>query len=144
MHAQLCPTLCDPMGCSPPGSSVHGISQARMLEWGAISFSRGSCVSCIVRWTLDHCATWEGIREEAKTSHLLLFLASPPNLSSPGLSATRALTQGEGQPPAHGHASPRHDPQRTKGPNKAVCFIQEHEPHYGHQERDPNTERPPM
>ena len=39
--AQLCPTLCDPMDCSPPGSSVHGISQARMLEWVAIPFSRG-------------------------------------------------------------------------------------------------------
>ena len=37
--AQLCPTLSDPMGCSPPGSSVHGISQARVLEWGAIAFS---------------------------------------------------------------------------------------------------------
>ena len=35
-------TLCDPMGCSPPGSSVHGILQARILEWVAISFSRGS------------------------------------------------------------------------------------------------------
>ena len=38
---QSCPTLCDPMDCSPPGSSVHGILQARMLEWVAISFSRG-------------------------------------------------------------------------------------------------------
>ena len=37
-----CPTLWDPMVCSPPGSSVHGIFQARMLEWVAISFSRGS------------------------------------------------------------------------------------------------------
>ena len=37
--AQLCPTLCDPMDCSLPGSSVHGISQARELEWGAIAFS---------------------------------------------------------------------------------------------------------
>ena len=37
---QLCPTLCDPMDCSPPGSSVHGISQARPLEWGAIAFSK--------------------------------------------------------------------------------------------------------
>ena len=36
---QLCPTLCDPMDCSPPGSSVHGIFQARVLEWGAIAFS---------------------------------------------------------------------------------------------------------
>ena len=40
--AQSCLTLCDPMDCSPPGSSIHGIFQARVLEWGAISFSRGS------------------------------------------------------------------------------------------------------
>ena len=37
--AQLCLTLSDPMDCSLPGSSVHGISQARVLEWGAIAFS---------------------------------------------------------------------------------------------------------
>ena len=37
---KLCLTLCDPMDCSPSGSSVHGISQARILEWVAISFSR--------------------------------------------------------------------------------------------------------
>ena len=37
--AQLYPTLSDPMDCSPPGSSVHVISQARVLEWGAIAFS---------------------------------------------------------------------------------------------------------
>ena len=36
--AQLCPTLSDPMDCSLPGSSVHGIFQARVLEWGAIAF----------------------------------------------------------------------------------------------------------
>ena len=40
--AQLCPTLCDPMDCSLPGSAVHGIFQAIVLEWIAISFSRGS------------------------------------------------------------------------------------------------------
>ena len=40
--AQSCPTLRDPMNYSPPGSSVHGISQARILEWVAISISRGS------------------------------------------------------------------------------------------------------
>ena len=39
---QSCPTLRDPMDCSPPGSSVHGIFQARVLEWGAIAFSRVS------------------------------------------------------------------------------------------------------
>ena len=37
--AQSCPTLSDPMDCSPPGSSVHGIFQARVLEWGATAFS---------------------------------------------------------------------------------------------------------
>ena len=37
--AQLCPTLIDPMDCSLPGSSIHGIFQARVLEWGAIAFS---------------------------------------------------------------------------------------------------------
>ena len=42
VHAQSCPALCDPMDCSPPGSSVHGIFQARILEWVTISYSRGS------------------------------------------------------------------------------------------------------
>ena len=40
--AQSCPTLCDPVDCSLPGFSVHGILQARILEWVTISFSRGS------------------------------------------------------------------------------------------------------
>ena len=40
--AQLCPTLCEPVDCSPPGTSVHGILQARILKWVVISFSRGS------------------------------------------------------------------------------------------------------
>ena len=39
---QLCPTLCNPMDCSLPGSFVHGISQARILEWEAVPFYRGS------------------------------------------------------------------------------------------------------
>ena len=64
-HPQLCPTLCNPMDCHPPGSSVHGISQARILEWVAISSSRGSsqprdgthisCTSCISRDSLQLC-----------------------------------------------------------------------------------------
>ena len=68
MHAkslQSCPTLCDPMDCSPPDSSVHGILQARILEWVAMPFSRGSswprkgtCVSYVSctgdRWVLYH------------------------------------------------------------------------------------------
>ena len=42
VRAQSCLTLCDPMDCSPPGSSVYGILQARILEWVAIASSRGS------------------------------------------------------------------------------------------------------
>ena len=38
--AQSCPTLSDPMDCSPPGFSIYGIFQARVLEWGAIAFSK--------------------------------------------------------------------------------------------------------
>ena len=55
--AQLCLTLCNPTDCSPQGSSVCGISQTRILEWVAISFSRGSSwprdrthISCVTGW----------------------------------------------------------------------------------------------
>ena len=58
---QSCPTLCDPADCSPPGSSVRGILQARILGWVAISFSRGSSRprdptrgSCTGRCILHH------------------------------------------------------------------------------------------
>ena len=61
VKVKSCLTLCDPMDCSLPCSSVHGIFQARVLEWGAISFSRGSSqprdrtqVFCIVSKTLYH------------------------------------------------------------------------------------------
>ena len=54
LTANLSLTLCDPMDCNPPSSSVHGISQTRILEWVAISFSRGcsrprdqTCISCV-------------------------------------------------------------------------------------------------
>ena len=46
--AQSCPTLCHPKDCSPTGSSVHGILQARKLEWVAIPFSRGSSRECFI------------------------------------------------------------------------------------------------
>ena len=60
--SQSCPTRCNLIDGSPPGSSVHGISQARIMEWVVIPFSMGSsqprdpthisCVSCIDRWLL--------------------------------------------------------------------------------------------
>ena len=66
--AQSCPTLWDPMGCSPSSSSVHGILQARILEWVAISFSRGSSpprdrtqVSCIAGRRFNLGATREAL-----------------------------------------------------------------------------------
>ena len=63
--AQSCPTLSDPMDGSPPGSSVHGIFQARVLEWGAIAFSNAgkwkvkvTSLSCVwllaTQWTAAH------------------------------------------------------------------------------------------
>ena len=68
--ARSCPTLCDPVDGSLPGSAVHGIFQARILEWAAISFSRGSSQprdrtrgSCIA----DRCFTVWATREASKT-----------------------------------------------------------------------------
>ena len=66
VRAQLCPALCNPMDCSPPCSSVHGIILAWILEWIAMPSSRGSSwprdwthVSCIGRWILYHWAMRE-------------------------------------------------------------------------------------
>ena len=63
---QACPTLCDPLDCNPPGSSVHGILQARILKWVAFPFSRGSSqprywiwVSCVTGRFFYHWDTRE-------------------------------------------------------------------------------------
>ena len=73
--APSCLILCDHKDCSQAGSSIHGIFQARILEWVAISFFRGSSwpsdqtwVHCIGRQILCHCATWE-----AQSNHLSLL-----------------------------------------------------------------------
>ena len=50
--AQLCPTLCDPRDCSPPGSSAHGILQARILEWVAFPSPRDLLDPWIEAWSL--------------------------------------------------------------------------------------------
>ena len=90
--AQLCPTLCSHMDYSPSGSSVHGVLQARILEWVAISYSRGSswprdriCISCasyIGRWrprwcrgNESLCGSWAALMEN---SGLTEAIWSPP------------------------------------------------------------------
>ena len=69
LHAQLCLTLCSRMDCTLPGSSVHRATQARIPEWVAVFYSsrsfqpreqtHASCNSCIGKWILYHCTTWE-------------------------------------------------------------------------------------
>ena len=59
---QSCPTLSDPMDCSPPGSSIHGIFQARVLEWGAVAFSdslKPSIQSCILSVSPLENVSWQ-------------------------------------------------------------------------------------
>ena len=55
LAARLCLTLCNPMDCSPPGSSVHGVLQVRILEWGAMACSRGSSQTQGSNPGLPHC-----------------------------------------------------------------------------------------
>ena len=82
--ARLCLTLCDPMDCSPPGSSVHGTLQARIQEWVAISFSRAfswprdwSCIFYVS--SIGTSATWEALTvtqfSSVQLSHVRLFAA---------------------------------------------------------------------
>ena len=110
MRAQLCPTLCDPMDCSPSGSSVHGIFQARILHWLAISFSRGfswlrdqthvSGIFCISRQILYHCATWEVpsfprsikiVRRRPQLSNVLSLFSWLQGIRTSGNSAAQVL-----------------------------------------------------
>ena len=80
---QLCPTLCNPMDCSLPGYSVHGIFQARVVEWVAISFSRGSSQPRGSNLGLPHCrqTLYRLSHQEALVSPKIpLFSASRPLL----------------------------------------------------------------
>ena len=76
--AQSCPTLRNPMDCSLPGSSVHGIFQARVLEWGAIAFSKFHSSSCLIlKIVLKYAAA-------AKSLQLCPTLCDPIDGSLPG------------------------------------------------------------
>ena len=93
LAAQSCRTLCNPMDCSLPGSSIHGISQARILEWVAVSFSRGPSpprdqtrVSC----TAGRFFTIRATREAFDKEEIYLIYSAPFTVSlkeppAPGL-----------------------------------------------------------
>ena len=118
---QSCPTLCDPMDCSPPSSSVHGIFQARVLEWGAIAFSvtnldsilksRDITLSTNVRlvkamvfpvvtygcesWTVKKAATAATAKSLQSCPTLCNPIdGSPPGSSVPGIFQARGLEGG--------------------------------------------------
>ena len=88
MHAKSCTTVCDPMDCSPPGSSVHGIFQARILEWAVISCSRGSSRSVIKPKSLVCPALAGGFF----TTEIFFFLKSPYLLKVKVLATQSCLT----------------------------------------------------
>ena len=81
MCAQSCPTLCDHMDCSPPGSSIHGISQARIVDWVAISFSN-----------IAPAAAAAAAAAAAKSLQSCLTLCDPIDGSPPG-SPVRGILQ---------------------------------------------------
>ena len=109
--AKSCPTLCDPMDCSPPGSSVHGILQAGILEWVAFPFSRGSSQRRD-RTQVSHTAggfftSWA--TREARSIRMVAVVTSAfPNAANsqdPAYSTTprpgqRGLLSGPGTPPS--------------------------------------------
>ena len=118
--AQSCPTLCDPMDCSLPGSSVHGIFQAVVLEWIAISFSKGSSqprdrtqVSCIVDRHFTVWPTGKSIYFSAKmgiimvpTSATQVVLLGKNLPASAGDGRDASLIPGSGRSPGGGHGCP--------------------------------------
>ena len=98
LAVQSCPTLCDPMDCSPPGSSVHGISRARILEWVALY----SCVFTLATHWIHTCgklletisAADESIRNSRHWVQMLENLKSPLQVifqAWPGLRNTVAV-----------------------------------------------------
>ena len=117
--AQLYLTLCDPTYCSPPGSSIYGISQARILEWVAIPFSRGSssprdqtCASCIAgrfftvwatRETTSDLEIWSFL--EQVRCNMMLFLGCRAGLTA--TAPIRHRITGINNQPTDSHSVPR-------------------------------------
>ena len=70
---QSCPTLCDPLDCSMPGSSIHWIFQARILEWVAISFSRGSSLQPLAKFCAV-CHTYQSLYIKTQQHVIIRFV----------------------------------------------------------------------
>ena len=83
---QSCPTLCEPMDCSPPGSSVNGVFQARIVVWFIISFSRGSSQTrnwsnlCLLHWQADSLPLHQKFFMSQETFYVLSPMKMPPSL----------------------------------------------------------------
>ena len=95
--AQSCPTLFDPMDCRPPGSSIHGIFQARILEWVAISFSLVSALCSLE-------AKIRMVRVVARGFLGGAVAKNPPTKARHSRDA--ALIPGSGNPPGEGNGYP--------------------------------------
>ena len=99
---QACPTLSDPVDCSLPGSSVHGIFQARVLEWGAIAFSKtivyqsSKIKSRITIRCSNSTSRWIPERIESRVSKRCLYthVHSSINRNSQKMEATQVFTNG--------------------------------------------------
>ena len=123
-----CLLFCDLMDWSPPGSFVHGLLQARILGWFAISFSRGSswpkdwthvsCISCIGKWILCHkchLGSHTSSVQFSSVAQSCLTLCDPMNSSTPGLPVHHQLPEftqthvhrvGDAIQPSHPLSSP--------------------------------------
>ena len=120
---QFCLTLCNPMDCSPPGFSVHGILQARILEWEAIPFSRGSSwprdrpgsLSCSqIHYHLSHnCQSLKVVNQKVVID--IIYICEVPTRDFPGGSDGKASVYnagdlgsipGSGRFPGEGNGNP--------------------------------------
>ena len=132
-------TLCDPMDCSPPGSSVHRILQARILEWVAIFFSRGSCqpkdANPHCRQILYHWATWEALWSLLGKHKLLMlqertqkeFIESQNPKESRGSNQPSVFFKLSRQTPTSAHRAPAGEqassPEMLLPPLSLLCSL---------------------
>ena len=117
----FCQTLCDPMDCNLSGFSDHGIFQAKILEWVAIFFSRGSSrprgwtrVSCIADRRFTIWATRETqVKEKVKVAQSCLTLCDPMDYKVHGILQARMLEYSEAFPFSRGSSQPRNQTQAS-------------------------------